>query len=78
MNDLFENSLADSLGKLAAAAPAGPDARKILAALGRRKVRRIGWAGYRNWNLLASNLTARSRGTSIPSFLPSDRRLIAM
>ena len=44
MNDLFENSLADSLGKLAETAPLAPDADRILAALGRRKARRIGWA----------------------------------
>jgi len=44
VNDLFENSLADSLGKLAETAPLAPDADRILAALGRRKARRIGWA----------------------------------
>jgi hypothetical protein len=36
----FEKELADSLGRLAGAAPAGPGSRQVLGALRRRQVRR--------------------------------------
>ena len=36
----FEQELAGSLGRLAGAAPAGPDSQRILAALRRRRIRR--------------------------------------